>query len=138
MTFFTLNEKADQLVCPICNQIRSWSSLIFDGFFDDILKSAGEDVEKVQIWPDGKWEKVVEEKARRESRRVSVSLDEDTPLMKEQVGCFYLFVNPKVTEFVQQFLKPFSTGVSQDQLAGFEESVCDSQILTLLVDFSND
>jgi E3 SUMO-protein ligase PIAS1 len=55
--YFELNKNQDKFKCPVCNQERAWSTLVFDEFFKEILDAvSSEDDEKVQIEPDGKWE----------------------------------------------------------------------------------
>ena len=55
--YFTLNEKKDMFKCPVCNQKRAWSTLVFDEFFKEILDTVtSEDDDKIQVEPDGKWE----------------------------------------------------------------------------------
>ncbi|KNC96584.1 uncharacterized protein SPPG_08168 [Spizellomyces punctatus DAOM BR117] len=55
-TFFALNEQVPTWTCPICSKyIQSWESISIDGYFMDILQSVSEDVDMVEIRPDGSW-----------------------------------------------------------------------------------
>jgi E3 SUMO-protein ligase PIAS1 len=48
--YFTLNQKAERFKCPVCNQERAWSTLVFDEFFKEIPNSVTNDDK------DGNWE----------------------------------------------------------------------------------
>jgi E3 SUMO-protein ligase PIAS1 len=50
-----MNSATPTYVCPVCNTKIKWEDVVLDGFFDDILTSIGEEVDSVEIQPDGTW-----------------------------------------------------------------------------------
>ena len=55
-TWFTLHIHSEQFICPVCNRYRSWSSVYYDDFFAELLHKIPPNIEKIQIFPDRKWE----------------------------------------------------------------------------------
>ncbi|KAK9728365.1 E3 SUMO-protein ligase pli1 [Basidiobolus ranarum] len=54
--FLKLNEQSPSWTCPICNRVMgSWSELVLDGYFEDILKKVDSDVDRVIVEVDGSW-----------------------------------------------------------------------------------
>ncbi|KAJ3046168.1 SUMO ligase siz1 [Rhizophlyctis rosea] len=53
--FFSMMENYPTYECTACNRVIPWESIIVDGYFAEILAKAPEDVEKVEIQPDGTW-----------------------------------------------------------------------------------
>lgn len=54
-TFFMMNSATPTYTCAVCNSKIKWEDVVLDGFFDDILTSVGEDVDSIEIQPDGTW-----------------------------------------------------------------------------------
>ncbi|CAI5465516.1 unnamed protein product [Closterium sp. Yama58-4] len=44
--------------CPVCYQQLLWSELFLDGFMQKILDEANEEVDEVEVFPDGRWRRV--------------------------------------------------------------------------------
>ena len=56
-TFFSMNEKSNTFICPICNNRIKWDNIILDEYFEEILKVAADsdDIDTIEIQPDGSW-----------------------------------------------------------------------------------
>lgn len=53
--YIELQRQATTWKCPICNKKISWDSLAVDDYFAEILKTADQDVDQVNVMPDGTW-----------------------------------------------------------------------------------
>ena len=87
--WFTLNVNSDQFICPVCNRYRSWSSLCFDEFYDKLLPQIPANIEKIQVFPDGKWEYVDTE--RRQSTSLPAYEITDSTIRSEVILKFLKF-----------------------------------------------
>jgi hypothetical protein len=47
--------KTKKKECPVCFKVIKLLDLVIDGYFEDILKNTGENVETVQVELDGTW-----------------------------------------------------------------------------------
>jgi E3 SUMO-protein ligase PIAS1 len=54
-TYVLMNQTKPKWECPVCNSKIIFGELIFDGYFDDILKNTNEDCDSVQIMERGDW-----------------------------------------------------------------------------------
>ncbi|CAG8695691.1 4846_t:CDS:2, partial [Scutellospora calospora] len=50
-----MNEQTPTWLCPICNNVGSWSDIVVDGYFADILNNTSQDQERIIIEPNGEW-----------------------------------------------------------------------------------
>jgi len=55
MTFLEMNVRISTWKCPVCNKSSPFSDLVFDTFFDEILKKVDENVDTVIIDSTGEW-----------------------------------------------------------------------------------
>ncbi|CAG8720590.1 26168_t:CDS:10 [Gigaspora margarita] len=53
--FFQMNEQTPTWLCPICNNVGTWSDIVVDGYFADILHNTSQDQERIIIEPNGEW-----------------------------------------------------------------------------------
>ncbi|CAG8704230.1 28179_t:CDS:10 [Dentiscutata erythropus] len=53
--FFQMNEQTPTWLCPICNNVGTWSDIVVDGYFADILNNTSQDQERIIIEPNGEW-----------------------------------------------------------------------------------
>lgn len=53
--YLNLQEQAPTWTCPCCNRSAPWENLVFDQYFDDILRNVSNNVDQVTVDPDGKW-----------------------------------------------------------------------------------
>lgn len=57
--FLQMNEKRPTWKCGICNNPAPYSKLVIDGYFQNILKEVGSDVQEVELLSDGDWRPVL-------------------------------------------------------------------------------
>jgi E3 SUMO-protein ligase PIAS1 len=50
-----MNQSRPKWECPVCNSKIAFTELIFDGYFEDILKNTNDDCDQVQILEKGEW-----------------------------------------------------------------------------------
>jgi hypothetical protein len=55
VTFMQMNQTRGKWECPVCNSKVSFTDLIYDGYFDEVLNGTAEDCEWVQIMDKGEW-----------------------------------------------------------------------------------
>lgn len=53
--YLGLQEQAPTWTCPSCNRSAPWDQLVFDQYFDDILRNVPASVDQVTVEPDGTW-----------------------------------------------------------------------------------
>lgn len=92
-TYFTLNIKSEQFVCPVCNQHRKWSTLCFDEFYHGLLHQIPENVDKVEVFPDGTWKPVDDEKRRKPVTNPAFEINETNTDVNIREEVIYLYKN---------------------------------------------
>lgn len=56
--YLKFNERTPKWLCPICNKPALVQDLIVDAYFQRILRETGEDVDEVEITPQGEWKQI--------------------------------------------------------------------------------
>uniref|UniRef100_F1KSP5 E3 SUMO-protein ligase gei-17 n=1 Tax=Ascaris suum TaxID=6253 RepID=F1KSP5_ASCSU len=75
MLFLKMNEKRPTWKCAICDKAVTYNKIIIDGYFEQVLKKAGRNVNEVELFPNGEWRPIV-------PKDESVSDDDEVPLKK--------------------------------------------------------
>uniref|UniRef100_A0A915ACT4 E3 SUMO-protein ligase gei-17 n=1 Tax=Parascaris univalens TaxID=6257 RepID=A0A915ACT4_PARUN len=75
MLFLKMNEKRPTWKCAICDKAVTYNKIIIDGYFEQVLKKAGRNVNEVELFPNGEWRPIV-------PKDECVSDDDEVPLKK--------------------------------------------------------
>ncbi|KAJ3395981.1 SUMO ligase siz1 [Lobulomyces angularis] len=54
-TYLMYHDSAQEYNCPVCSKTLSWQNIFVDGLFLEILNSVDDEVDTVDLLPDGTW-----------------------------------------------------------------------------------